>query len=31
MLKKNVNNFYNCNIDYNIEIEESNFFENIQI
>lgn len=31
MLKKNVNNFFTiANIDYNIEIEESNFFENIQ-
>lgn len=31
MLKKNVNNFFTMiNIDYNIEIEESNFFENIQ-
>lgn len=31
MLQKNVNNFFTMiNIDYNIEIEESNFFENIQ-
>lgn len=31
MLQKNINNLFTMiNIDYNIKIEESNFFENIQ-